>query len=51
MFVHTAQQEFNYPGGEQNVYSRYEGKGGFPDLVASPCAWPPRSTKASPIFC
>lgn len=30
VFVHTAQQEFNYPSGENNVYSRYEGKGGFP---------------------
>ena len=30
VFVHTAQQEFNYPSGENNVYSRYEGKGGIP---------------------
>jgi len=30
VFVHTAQEEFNYPSGEQNVRSRYEGKGGFP---------------------
>jgi uncharacterized membrane protein (UPF0182 family) len=30
VFVHTAQQEFNYPAGEQNAYSKYEGKGGFP---------------------
>jgi uncharacterized membrane protein (UPF0182 family) len=30
VFVHTAQQEFNYPSGETNVMSRYEGKGGFP---------------------
>jgi uncharacterized membrane protein (UPF0182 family) len=30
VFVHTDQQEFNYPSGENNVYSRYEGTGGFP---------------------
>jgi uncharacterized membrane protein (UPF0182 family) len=30
VFVHTAQEEFNYPSGENNVSSRYEGKGGFP---------------------
>ena len=30
VFVNTAQEEFNYPSGEKNVPSRYEGKGGFP---------------------
>jgi uncharacterized membrane protein (UPF0182 family) len=30
VFVNTAQAEFNYPSGEDNVRSRYEGKGGFP---------------------
>jgi len=30
VFVNTAQEEFNYPSGEVNVRSRYEGKGGFP---------------------
>jgi uncharacterized membrane protein (UPF0182 family) len=30
VFVHTAQKEFNYPSGEQNAYSSYEGTGGFP---------------------
>jgi len=30
VFVNTAQEEFNYPSGEQNVRTRYEGKGGFP---------------------
>jgi uncharacterized protein len=30
VFVHTAQEEFNYPSGERNVPSRYDGKGGFP---------------------
>jgi uncharacterized membrane protein (UPF0182 family) len=30
VFVHTAQKEFNYPSGEQNAYSAYDGKGGFP---------------------
>ena len=30
VFVNTAQEEFNYPSGEENVQSRYEGKGGFP---------------------
>jgi uncharacterized membrane protein (UPF0182 family) len=30
VFVDTAQEEFNYPSGERNVNTRYEGKGGFP---------------------
>lgn len=30
VFVETAQAEFNYPSGEKNMTSRYEGKGGFP---------------------
>ena len=30
VFVHTARQEFDYPLGEQNKYSTYEGSGGFP---------------------
>ena len=30
VFVHTAQEEFNYPSGEDNVHSRYEGAGGIP---------------------
>jgi hypothetical protein len=30
VFVHTALEEFNYPSGEKNVHSRYEGEGGFP---------------------
>src|SRR5665647_1545632 len=30
VFVHTEREEFNYPSGESNVSSRYEGKGGFP---------------------
>ena len=30
VFVNTSQPEFNYPSGEDNVRSRYEGKGGFP---------------------
>jgi uncharacterized membrane protein (UPF0182 family) len=30
VFVHTAQKEFNYPSGADNVFSAYEGKGGFP---------------------
>jgi uncharacterized protein len=29
VFVHTAQAEFNYPSGADNVFSRYDGKGGF----------------------
>jgi uncharacterized membrane protein (UPF0182 family) len=28
VFVHTSQQEFNYPSGEKNEYSTYEGTGG-----------------------
>ncbi len=30
VFVRTAQPEFNYPSGEDNVHSRYEGTGGIP---------------------
>lgn len=30
VFVHTAQAEFNYPSGSENVFSKYEGRGGFP---------------------
>lgn len=30
VFVHTAQEEFDYPSGEENVKARYQGKGGFP---------------------
>jgi uncharacterized membrane protein (UPF0182 family) len=30
IFVRTAQPEFNYPSGSENVHTRYEGTGGFP---------------------
>jgi uncharacterized membrane protein (UPF0182 family) len=30
VFVHTQQAEFNYPSGADNVFSRYDGRGGFP---------------------
>ena len=30
VFVHTAREEFDYPAGDQNKYSTYEGAGGFP---------------------
>ncbi len=30
VFVRTAQPEFNYPSGEDNVHSRYDGTGGIP---------------------
>jgi uncharacterized membrane protein (UPF0182 family) len=30
IFVHTAQAEFNYPAGADNVHSRYDGTGGIP---------------------
>ena len=30
VFVHTAEKEFNYPSGGDNVQNTYEGKGGFP---------------------
>jgi uncharacterized membrane protein (UPF0182 family) len=30
VFVRTAQPEFDYPAGEHNVQTRYDGKGGFP---------------------
>ncbi len=29
-FVRTKTQEFDYPSGDQNVYTRYEGEGGIP---------------------
>jgi uncharacterized protein len=28
--VHTAREEFDYPSGDQNKYSTYQGSGGFP---------------------
>ena len=30
VFVNTSQQEFDYPSGGENKYSRYHGDGGFP---------------------
>ncbi len=30
VYVNTSQQEFNYPAGQQNVYSTYQGTGGVP---------------------
>ena len=30
VFVHTAREEFDYPFGDQNKYSTYQGAGGFP---------------------
>ena len=30
VFVRTAQPEFDYPAGEHNVQTRYDGRGGFP---------------------
>ncbi len=30
VFVDTAQQEFDYPSGSDNAFTRYGGKGGFP---------------------
>jgi uncharacterized membrane protein (UPF0182 family) len=30
VFVNTAQPEFNYPSGADNVFSKYQGRGGFP---------------------
>ena len=29
VFVRTAQREFDYPAGDANIYSRYEGRGGI----------------------
>lgn len=29
VYVNTAQREFDYPRGDENVYARYEGKGGI----------------------
>jgi uncharacterized membrane protein (UPF0182 family) len=34
VFVHTAREEFDYPSGDQNKYTTYQGTGGFP--VGSP---------------
>jgi len=30
VFVNTAQPEFSYPSGAENVFTRYQGQGGFP---------------------
>jgi len=30
VYVRTAEDEFNYPSGNENVFSRYDGTGGFP---------------------
>ena len=30
VFVHTAREEFDYPSGDDNKYSTYQGAGGFP---------------------
>ncbi|MBI3693233.1 MAG: UPF0182 family protein [Acidobacteria bacterium] len=30
VFVSTAREEFDYPSGDQNKYSKYQGTGGFP---------------------
>jgi uncharacterized protein len=30
VFVHTAREEFDFPSGDQNKYSTYQGTGGFP---------------------
>jgi uncharacterized protein len=30
VFVHTAREEFDYPSGDENKYSTYQGTGGFP---------------------
>src|SRR5712691_11564485 len=30
VFVHTSREEFDYPSGDQNKYSAYQGTGGFP---------------------
>ncbi|MCL6545943.1 MAG: UPF0182 family protein, partial [Bryobacteraceae bacterium] len=30
VFVRTAQREFSYPSGAENVFTTYDGKGGFP---------------------
>ncbi|MBM3745680.1 MAG: UPF0182 family protein [Acidobacteria bacterium] len=41
VFVRTELPEFNYPSGAENIFSRYEGRGGFP---AS--SWPVRIAAA-----
>ena len=30
VFVSSGREEFNYPSGNENVYSSYEGSGGVP---------------------
>jgi uncharacterized membrane protein (UPF0182 family) len=30
VFVGTGQQEFDYPAGDQNIYTKYQGRGGVP---------------------
>ena len=38
VFVGTGQQEFDYPAGDENVYTTYDGKGGVPRRLAWPAA-------------
>src|SRR5260370_16979783 len=41
VFVGTRSQELDYPSGDQNVYTKYEGRGGIPvDSIARKPAFP-----------
>ena len=48
---HGAARSSTIPRGEQNVYLAVRRQGRISGLVASPCGWPPPSTKASPTSC
>jgi len=39
VFVNTAQLEFDYPSGNENVHTHYKGTGGFPRFTQSQEAW------------
>ena len=47
VFVHTAREEFDYPSGDQNKYSTYQGTGGFPVGSFPAEDSPPRFPRAS----
>ena len=51
VFVHTAQEEFNYPSGEENNASRATKARAASRSPPSACAWPPPSAKASRTSC
>ena len=51
VFVNTAQEEFNYPSGADNVRSRYEGQGRLPHLFIRDAPGRGHPARASPKSC